>query len=142
MSIDKEGLGIAPLKNLRIYAYDPQAIGLKIDGEKVHGYSCDQKYVTTVTSAGTDIHIFLQGTSPWAGKLKSKVGQLVNVDLSYDNDQPEGLKETASENFTGIVTTFQASFGSEVPEVVVCISGSEHNLSVFKTKHSANKRRV
>lgn len=107
-------------------AYNPSGISLKIDDEKVHGYSCDKKYFTTVTVDGSDIHIFLQGTSLWSDKLKSKIGESVRVDLSYENDQPEGMKSATSENFIGIVTSFQASFGQGLPEVVVHISGCEY----------------
>lgn len=115
------------LDKFHLFAYDPSKIILKINGEKVHGYSCDQKCLTTATGEGTDISIFLQGTSLWSGKLKSKLGELVNVDLSYDNESPEGLKASACESFTGVVTTFQVSITSKCPEVVVHISGCEYN---------------
>lgn len=137
MTIDKEGVS-----GLHAYAYDPSALALKLDGEKVHGFSCKMKYQLNVSTGGTDILVFLQATSPWAGKLKAKIGDLMVVDLSYGHDVPQGLKETASENFTGLVTDFQAMFGAEVPEVLVRISGSEHNISLLKAKHSDNKRRV
>lgn len=95
------------------FAYDPQKVLVTINGERVHGFSADNKIsIGRGLNGYATAKIYLQGTSPFVPELKKLLGTNTVLDVEYDSVRYEDALAFRADM---VITGYEVDITNEVP---------------------------